>query len=49
MAERAVALIGFVLAFVGLLGGIIFRTEGLTICVIGLIMMLFGLFFDDEF
>lgn len=48
MAERVVEMVGFVLAFVGLLGGIIFRTEGLTIAVIGLIIMMFGMWFDEE-
>ena len=48
MLERAVAMIGFGLAFVGLLGGIIFRAEGLTMAVIGLIIMLFGLFFMED-
>ena len=48
MAERAVALIGCVLAFTGLLGGIIFRTVGLTMAVIGLIIMMFGMFFMED-
>ena len=48
MVERVVEMVGFVLAFVGLLGGIIFRTEGLTIAVIGIIIMVFGMWFDEE-
>lgn len=48
MLERAVQLVGCVLAFLGLMGGIIFRTEGLTIAVIGLIIMVFGMWFDEE-
>lgn len=48
MAERVVEMVGFVLAFVGLLGGIIFRAEGLTIAVIGLIIMMFGMWFEEE-
>lgn len=48
MLERAVQLIGCGLAFLGLMGGIIFRAEGLTIAVIGLIIMVFGMWFDEE-
>lgn len=48
MLERAIEIIGCGLAFVGLMGGIIFRAEGLTIAVIGLIMMMFGMWFDEE-
>lgn len=48
MLERAVQLVGCGLAFVGLMGGIIFRTEGLTIAVIGIIIMMFGMWFDEE-
>lgn len=48
MLERAVQLVGCGLAFFGLIGGIIFRAEGLTIAVIGLIIMVFGMWFDEE-
>ena len=48
MAEKLVAMVGCALAFCGLISGIIFRTEGLTICFVGLIIMLFGMYFDEE-
>ena len=48
MLERLICAVGFLMTFLGLLGGIFFRTEGLTICFVGLIIMLFGLFFIED-
>lgn len=47
--ERMVAFVGSGIAFLGLIWGILLPNFGLTIAVIGVIITLFGLFFDDEF
>ena len=44
---KVIGILGCLLAGIGLIWGIFFR-ELLTICAIGLIMMVFTMIFDEE-
>ena len=46
--ERVIALIGSGIAFLGLIWGILLPSLGLTVLIIGVIIMLFGMYFDEE-
>ena len=46
--ERLVAFVGSGMMFLGLIWGILIPTLGLTVSMIGAIIALFGLFFDED-